>query len=201
MPSPGCAFIVRAMSAHPSQAASGGNLSFRRAAAADVGAVVALVNSAYRGESSRAGWTTEADLLDGQRTDAEEISRLIGMDGSVILLCLLDGEIIGSAHLDRVDAAVAYLGMLVIRPTLQGRGLGSRLMGAAEDFARAEWGAARMEMQVIVLRHELIAYYRRRGYRRTGEIRPFPASDPKFGLPKVGGLMFEVLEKPLLPPP
>lgn len=189
------------MSAHPSQAASGGNPSFLRATAADVEWTVALVNSAYRGESSRAGWTTEADLLDGQRTDAEEISRLIGTDGSVILLCLLDGKIAGSVHLEKASAATAYMGMLVIRPTLQGRGLGSRLMGAAEDFARAEWGAARIEMQVIVLRHELIAYYRRRGYRRTGEIRPFPASDPKFGLPKVGGLMFEVLEKTLLASP
>ena len=160
-------------------------------------AIVALVNSAYRGESSRAGWTTEADLLGGQRTDAEEISRLIGMDGSVILLCLLGDEVIGSVHLEKVDAAAAYMGMLVIRPVLQGRGLGSRFMEAAENFARAEWRVARMQMQVITLRHELIAYYQRRGYRRTGKIRPFPASDPKFGQPKVGGLMFEVLEKSL----
>lgn len=198
---PECALIVRAMPAPTLQAASSGNLSFCRAAAADVGAVVALVNSAYRGESSRAGWTTEADLLDGQRTDAEEISRLIGMDGSVILLCLLGDEIIGSVHLEKVDAAAAYMGMLVIRPALQGRGLGSRLMGAAEHFARAEWRVARMQMQVITLRRELIAYYRRRGYRRTGEIRPFPATDPRFGLPRVKGLMFEVLEKTLLASP
>jgi ribosomal protein S18 acetylase RimI-like enzyme len=181
------------------QAASSGHLSFRRAAAADVVAIAALVNSAYRGESSRAGWTTEADLLDGQRTDAEEISRLAGTDGSVILLCLLGGEITGSVHLERMDAATAYMGMLVIQPVLQGRGLGTRLMEAAEHFAHAKWGAARMQMQVISLRRELIAYYRRRGYRRTGEFRPFPVSDPRFGLPKVAGLQFEVLEKILAP--
>ena len=178
-------------------AASSGNLAFRHAEAADVDAIVALVNSAYRGESSRAGWTTEADLLGGQRTDAEEISRLIVEKNSVILLCLRNGEIIGSLHLEKKNVATAYMGMLVIKPLLQGQGLGSRFMAAAENFARTEWDASRMQMQVISLRRELIAYYQRRGYRRTGEHRPFPASDPKFGLPKVAGLMFEVLEKSL----
>ena len=188
------------MSAAPSQtsqAANGGDLSFRRAAAADVNSIVALVNSAYRGESSRAGWTTEADILGGQRTDAEEISRLIAMDHSVILLCLRDGEIIGTVHLERVGAATAYLGMLVIRPTLQGQGLGKRFMAEAENFVHREWGAARMQMKVITLRHELIAYYQRRGYQRTGETGPFPACNPRYGLPKVEDLMFEVLEKSL----
>jgi ribosomal protein S18 acetylase RimI-like enzyme len=189
------------MSAAPgSHAAVGGDISFRRATAADADAIAALVNSAYRGESSRAGWTTEADLLGGQRTDAGEITRLLGMAGSVILLCLAGGEIIGSVHLERVDAATAYLGMLVIRPVLQGGGLGSRLMREAEDYAGKQWGAVSMQMQVITLRDELIAYYQRRGYRRTGEMRPFPAGDPKFGLPRVAGLQFEVLEKPLSPP-
>lgn len=179
----------------PSLAAN--NLAFRCAAADDVDAIVTLVNSAYRGETSRAGWTTEADILGGQRTDAEEISRLIEQDGSAMLLCLRSGELIGSVHVARVDAATAYLGMLVIRPVLQGQGLGRRFMHEAERFVRAEWSAVRMQMQVITLRHELIAYYERRGYRRTGETRPFPATDPRFGLPRVEGLEFEVLEKDL----
>jgi ribosomal protein S18 acetylase RimI-like enzyme len=170
---------------------------FRRADITDATAVAALVNSAYRGDSSRAGWTTEADLLGGQRTDAEEIARLVAAPGSLILLCLQGDEIVGSVHLEQVDAATAYLGMLVIKPVLQGEGLGRRLMAAAEELVRAEWGAERMQMQVITLRHELIAYYQRRGYRRTGEIRPFPADDPRFGLPKVAGLAFEVLERAL----
>lgn len=160
-------------------------------------AIVALVNSAYRGEASRAGWTTEADLLGGQRTDAEEISRLIAENNSVILLCLRSEGLIGSVHLEQVGASTAYMGMLVIKPVLQGQGLGSRFMNEAENFARTEWGASRMRMQVISLRHELIAYYQRRGYRPTGETRPFPVSDPKFGLPKVEGLVFEMLEKVL----
>jgi len=181
----------------PPPAASAADLVFRRATAADVGAIVALVNSAYRGDSSRAGWTTEADLLGGQRTDAQEISDLIAQEGSTLLLCLRGGEIIGSVHVERVDAVTAYMGMLVIRPVLQRQGSGRRLMDEAARFAREEWGATVMQMWVITLRQELIAYYERYGYRRTGEIRPFPATDPRFGLPKVQGLRFEVLEKAL----
>ena len=172
-------------------------LAIRRATAADVDAIVALVNSAYRGDTSRAGWTTEADILGGQRTDAQEITHLVAATGSVILLCLHRGEIIGSVHLERMDAVTAYLGMLVIGPVSQGLGLGRRFIEEAERYVCAEWGAARIQMQVITLRHELIAYYERRGYRRTGEIRPFPAADPRFGLPKVEGLKFEVLQKAL----
>lgn len=179
---------------HPS---SNTDLTFRRANAADVDAIVALVNSAYRGESSRAGWTTEADILGGQRTDAAEIAHLIAQNGSAILLCLCGGGIIGSVHVELVDTATAYLGMLVIKPQLQGQGAGRRLMDEAERFACTEWGAGRVQMQVITLRRELIAYYERRGYRRSGEVRPFPAGEPRFGLPKVEGLMFEVLEKVL----
>jgi len=170
-------------------------LSFRRAQPSDIAAIVALVNSAYRGESSRAGWTTEADLLDGQRTDAAEIAQLVGKDDSMILLCLQGNEIIGSVHLEKVNADIAYMGMLVVRPVLQGQGLGKRFIREAELAVRTEWGTARMQIQVIMLRHELIAYYERLGYRRTGEIRPFP-SDPRYGIPKVAGLEFEVLEKP-----
>jgi ribosomal protein S18 acetylase RimI-like enzyme len=188
---------MNALPTKQSQSAGTGDLAFRCAMPADVDAIVALVNSAYRGETSRAGWTTEADILGGQRTDAQEISQLIAQDGSAILLCLRGGEIIGSVHVERMDAVTAYMGMLVIRPVLQGQGLGRCLMDEAERFVRAKWGAQRMQMQVITLRNELIAYYERRGYMRTGETKPFPASDPRFGLPKVDGLMFEVLEKSL----
>ena len=169
-------------------------LTFRRALAADAEAVAALVNSAYRGDSSRAGWTTEADLLGGQRTDAGEILRLAQMAGSLVLLALDDAEIVGSVHLERVDGETACLGMLVVKPVLQDRGLGKQLMQAAEACVRREWHAMRLEMQVIVLRRELIAYYRRQGYRCTGKFRKFP-DDPRFGVPRVAGLRFEVLEK------
>ncbi|MBA3023071.1 MAG: GNAT family N-acetyltransferase [Gammaproteobacteria bacterium] len=172
-------------------------LTFRKALHDDVAAIVALVNSAYRGDSSRAGWTTEADILGGQRTDAEEIAQSIAEAGSEFLLCMHDGETIGSVHLLRQDAQTAYLGMLVIKPGLQGRGLGSRLMDEAERFLMEQWSVSRLQMQVITLREELIAFYERRGFSRTGEFKPFPESEPRFGLPKVMGLKFEVLEKGL----
>ena len=170
-------------------------LSFRVAGGDDADAIVALVNSAYRGESSRAGWTTEADFLDGQRTDVEEVAQLVAAKDSAILLCHAGDALIGSVHLEKQSDA-AWLGMLVVKPVLQGRGIGKRFMEAAERYARDTWGTARMRMTVIRFRDELIAYYERRGYRRTGERRPFP-TDPRYGIRKVEGLEFEVLEKRL----
>lgn len=171
------------------------SLTFRPAAENETGLLAQLVNLAYRGESSRAGWTTEADLLGGQRTDEEEIRELIQAENSVLLLCLQDGEIVGSVNLQKTDDA-AYLGMLVIRPDLQGRNIGKQLMQAAENFVQQEWGVTKMKMTVITVRTELLAFYERRGYRRTGKIEPFP-TDARAGMPLVEGLHFEVLEKEL----
>ncbi len=170
-------------------------LSFRLAVVADVAHIVALVNSAYRGESSRAGWTTEADLLAGQRTDADEIRTLINAVDSIILLALQAGEIIGTVHLQS-DADAASMGMLVIKPGLQGAGLGKKLMQAAEATGNKMWGVGKMRMYVITLRHELMDFYERRGYNRTGKFKAFP-QDVKFGIPKVAGLQIELLEKDL----
>lgn len=169
--------------------------TFRPARSEEAEFLVQLVNSAYRGDSSRAGWTTEADFLDGQRTDEQEIRELIQTDGSMLLLCLQDDEIVGSVNLQKAGDA-AYLGMLVIRPDLQGHGIGRHLMQAAETIVQQEWGVRKIEMTVITLRSELIAFYERRGYRRTGIIKPFPTA-VRFGIPRVEGLQFEVLEKEL----
>ena len=170
-------------------------LTFRPAAMADVERIVALVNSAYRGESSRAGWTTEADLLDGQRTDAEEVRNLIASADAIILLCMNGEEMIGSVHLQH-GKQVAYLGMLVIQPGMQGRGLGKKLMLAAEATAIKVWDVDKMLMYVITVRQELIAFYERRGYHRTGKIKEFP-QDVRFGIQKVSGLKIELLGKTL----
>jgi ribosomal protein S18 acetylase RimI-like enzyme len=170
-------------------------LTFRPAIMADVERIVALVNSAYRGESSRAGWTTEADLLAGQRTDAEEVGNLISSADSLILLGMNGEKIIGSVHLQH-GKHVAYLGMLVIQPVMQGHGLGKKLMQAAEATAIKMWGVEKMLMYVVTLRHELIAFYQRRGYHRTGKIKEFPQK-VRFGIPKVAGLQIELLEKTL----
>jgi len=170
-------------------------LAFRKAVGGDASRVTALVNSAYRGDSSRAGWTTEADLLEGIRTGENEVRDLISGPGSMILLCVREGEIVGSVHLRR-EGTGAYLGLFVVEPSLQGGGIGKEFMRAAEDLVRREWAAKKMTMTVITLRHELIAFYERRGYRRTGERTPWPEGESR-STPQVPGLEFEVLEKDL----
>ena len=168
----------------------------RVATAADAPAVAALVNSAYRGESSKAGWTTEADLLDGQRVDAERLVEIIATPGNVILLFDADGLLLGCVHLERTGED-CYLGMLTVSPVRQGGGLGRQLLEAAERWATEHWSSRAMRMTVITQRSELIAWYERRGYRRTGERKPFPYGDERFGLPRRDDLVFDVLRKPL----
>jgi ribosomal protein S18 acetylase RimI-like enzyme len=172
------------------------SLTFRKALPEDAETIAALVNSAYRGEHSKQGWTTEAELLDGRRTDAAEVRQLIDQPGSSILLCLQGREILGSVHIKQVGDH-ADLGMFVVEPGLQGQGVGKSLLALAEKTARQEWGANRMVMYVITLRHELIAFYQRRGYRQTGDFKPFPVN-PAAWTPKVNGLQLEMLEKDLI---
>ena len=172
------------------------SLTYRTASAGDVRAIVALVQSAYRGEASRAGWTTEADLLDGQRTDADEVAALINAPASRILLCEQGGVLLASAHLEK-HAASCHFGMFAVRPDRQGCGLGQAMLAEAERMARDEWDCREMQMTVITLRTELIAWYERRGYRRTGIFKTFPYGDARFGLPKRDDLRLEVLRKPL----
>jgi ribosomal protein S18 acetylase RimI-like enzyme len=172
------------------------SMMYRTANAEDVRAIVALVQSAYRGEASRAGWTTEADLLDGQRTDADAVAALIHAPASRILLCEQGGALLASAHLEQ-HAAICHFGMFAVRPDRQGGGLGQAMLAEAERMARDEWGCHEMQMTVITLRTELIAWYERRGYRRTGVFKAFPYGDARFGMPKRGDLRFEVLHKPL----
>jgi GNAT superfamily N-acetyltransferase len=163
----------------------------------DVGDVVALVESAFRGETSRAGWTTEADLLDGRRTGTDEIEAIVADPGQRILLLRDAGDELVASVVLRRDGDSAWLGMLAIRPVLQGRGTGRAMLAAAEGWVAEHWGARRMRMTVIAQRAELIAWYERRGYRRTGETAPFFYGDPRFGLPKRDDLYFVVLEKTL----
>lgn len=176
-------------------------LSFRSAGAADVDELVGLIESAYRGDASRVGWTTEADLLHGQRTDPEGVRAVIEGPASRMLVAERDGGIVACCQLERRDDAArtaAYFGMFAVRPGMQGGGLGTVVMAEAERIAREEWGATVMAMTVISARAELIAYYERRGYRRTGETRPFPYGDERFGVPQRDDLEFVVLVKPLV---
>ncbi|WP_426023806.1 GNAT family N-acetyltransferase [Brevundimonas sp. PWP3-1b1] len=166
-------------------------IAFRAATLDDVAALHPLIERAYRGETAKAGWTHEADLLFDTRTSAEELAGLIVDPDRVILLAHRDGVLIGCVQVARVGDDRTYLGMLTVEPTLQASGLGRRLLAAAETEAVSRFGARRMEMTVIHRRAELIAWYERRGYRPNGETRPFPVAPPR---PE---LDFVVLEKAL----
>jgi len=153
------------------------------------------VNACYRGDSSRQGWTTEADLLGGNRTDHEEISDLILSQNSEVLLCLGGQELVASVHL-KSAGEVAELGMLAINPAIQGRGVGKWFLAEIERYVVQTWGAGRIRMAVITVREELIAFYERRGYKRTGLIKPFDL-DERNGIPRQE-LEFEILQKELV---
>jgi len=172
------------------------NLAFRNATPADVDAIVALVTSAYRGESSRAGWTTEADFLDGNRIDADVLRADLARPRSRVVLAERDGVLLACAHVADEDGH-GYFGMFAVAPGLQGAGIGKALLAQCERIAREEWRLPDMRMTVIDIRDELIAFYERRGYRRTGVYKPFPHGDERFGIAKRDDLRFEVLEKPL----
>ncbi|MEU9481520.1 GNAT family N-acetyltransferase [Streptomyces sp. NPDC048191] len=171
--------------------------TFRDATDADVDALVALIESAYRGDSSRAGWTTEADILQGQRTDPEGVLDVIKSPDSKLLTVEQNGRIVACCQLEhRGDHA--YFGMFAVSPALQGAGLGKTVMEEAERQARESWGATEMHMTVISVRDDLIAWYERRGYRRTGKMSPFPYGDERFGIPQRDDLQFELLVKRLV---
>lgn len=158
----------------------------------DVPALVKLVNSAYRGESSKKGWTTETDLLSGIRTNEMALASIFQKTSDTILKCCDAYEnIIGCVHLQHQDKKI-YLGMLTVSPQLQAKGIGKLLLTASENYAR-ENNFDSIIMTVISVREELIAWYERRGYISTGKTKPFP-NDPNFGIPKQE-LKFIVMEK------
>jgi len=158
-----------------------------------------LVNSAYRGDTGRVGWTTEADLVDGVRLDPSLLREDIMRERSLVLLVEQDGRLQACTHVAD-DHGAGYLGMFAVDPSLQGSGLGTTLLAEAERIAHSKWLLPVMRMLVIDVRDELIAFYERRGYRRTGIIKPFPYGDKRFGIPLRQDLRFEMLEKPLSGP-
>ena len=167
------------------------------AAPAEHPEIAALVNSAYRATGSDAGWTTEADYIDGERTDAATLARDLAAQPAARLLVWRDepgAPILGCVWLEPVGGEVWYLGMLSVRPDLQDRQLGRALLAAAELAAAGE-GARRIRMTVVNVRDTLIAWYERRGYALSGESLPFPYDDPIFGAPRRPDLAFVVLEK------
>lgn len=161
----------------------------------DIPSIEKLLNSAYRGEGSKKGWTTETDLIKGEvRTDSEELKQILSQKDSVFLKCIKNDELIGCVNLQKENQSI-YLGMLSVNPDLQGSGTGKKLLLAAEEFAKQNM-CNRIFMTVISVRTELIDWYKRNGYESTGETKPFP-NDFKSGIPNQK-LEFLVFEKNIL---
>lgn len=179
-----------------SRKADSGPLLFRPAVAGDVSRVVELVESAYRGEVSRAGWTTEADFLEGRRTGPDDIESILANPRSRILLAERDGELLACANV-AIEDGEGYFGMFSVKPDCQGAGLGKLVLAEAERIVGDEWRCRKMRMTVIDIRDELFSFYERRGYHRTGIKKPFPYGDERFGIPLRDDLRFEILEKTL----
>jgi GNAT superfamily N-acetyltransferase len=172
-------------------------LLFRPATLSDSDAILDLVTSAYRGDDSRAGWTTEADLLEGPRIDAPLLADDIVNPSGVVLVGLDGGILEACCTLVRRSDSVGYFGMFAVSPQRQGGGLGKQVLAEAERLAR-DWGLEELEMSVLEPRTELIEFYERRGYARTGGFVAFPYGDPRFGEPQRDDLRMVVLRKRLL---
>ena len=161
----------------------------------DITSLVALMDSAYRGENSKQGWTSEADLFIGnKRTDEATVSKLIKKPGAVFLKFLNEeGSLEGCVFLQKKENRL-YLGMFSVSPSAQGKGIGKTLLTAADDYAK-EHNCTSIFMTVITVREKLIAWYERNGYKKTGKVLPFPV-DERFGIP-TQPLEMLVLEKHL----
>ena len=147
-------------------------MNITKATSEDIPHLEKLINSAYRGEESKKGWTTEADLLVGKRIDADGIEKIMSQQDAVILKCCNDNnELTGCVYLKK-NANKMYLGMLTVSPTLQASGIGKKILKEAEVYA-AEHTCDTVEMRVVSVRHELIAWYQKHGYHDTGKTEPF----------------------------
>jgi N-acetylglutamate synthase-like GNAT family acetyltransferase len=172
-------------------------MKFQVAQLSDAKKIADLVNSAYRGESSKKGWTTEAEILGGQRTDQKAIEEVMQTTNQYFLLGKKDSKLFASVNLEKKDPATCYFGMFAVNPDLQNSGIGKQMLAESEKFARDVLKCSLMEMSVITLRAELIDWYLRRGYQKTTELRPFPMHDERFGIPLKGHLEMLVLTKKL----
>ena len=169
-------------------------MKFVEATVDDLPRIVELVNSCYRGEYSKTGWTTEADLLDGQRTDVDSLREFLDQPANHLFITVENGKILASVAVTDEEQGL-YFGMLSVEPGLQGKGIAKFIMNQIEELARSK-NFSHVRLSVIDLRTELIAYYVRRGFKPTGNWEPFPENDPKFGLPKTKMRLLEY-KKPL----
>lgn len=179
------------------RAARPAEIELQRASYDDVAEVVSLLNRAYRGSGEDASWTTEAGLIDGDRENEPMLRQdIMDKPNARLMVWKPDGRVKGCVWLEPGDDRHWYLGSFAIEPTVQNKGAGRRMLAAAENSIREQGGRA-VNMTVLGSRGTLIAWYERRGYRRTGVTVPFPYSETRFGVPRAAGLRFEVLTKVL----
>jgi GNAT superfamily N-acetyltransferase len=169
-------------------------LGLRFATPQDAAALVSLIRSAYRGDASRAGWTSEADLVEGERIDLDSLLRLLGAPTSRILVVEDRSNPVACCQLENREAGVVYLGTFAVCPQRQAQGLGGWLIEQAERAAAKTFAARTIEITVVAQQRALLAWYERRGFVRTGQTRPFPA-DPRYARPLRDDLHFVVLSK------
>ena len=158
---------------------------------ADVPALAALINRAYRGEASRQGWTTEADLLDGPRIDEDTLHEMLRVPAAVLLKYLDNNTLVGCVYLHQ-QATRLYLGTLAVAPAAQAHGVGRQLLAAAEAYAR-QHQCAQLKITVLAARPELLAWYERHGYQRTGTSEAFPDTE-QFGRPRQPLTLLELVK-------
>lgn len=169
---------------------------FRNATVADAKVLVDLIRSAYRGETSQQGWASEADFVGGDRIDQSGVCNLIAAPNSMILI-LADGmSVVACCQLEDRGGGIVYFGTFAVDPGAQARGVGRRVLAEAERIAKTRYGATALEISVLAPQNQLISYYERQGFHRTGKTGPFP-SDPIFARPLVDNLYFVLLEKDL----
>jgi GNAT superfamily N-acetyltransferase len=167
--------------------------TFRTASKLDAEAITQLVNYAYRPASGLAGWTHESDLVSGNRVSAGQVADMLSKPDSIILVGLKDSAIIACVHIERVESN-CHIGMLAVAPNRQGAGDGKQMLAYAENYANELFGTEKFVMVVVSLRSELIAFYLRRGYQKTGAVMDYPLSAGA-GAPKYANLKVEVLVK------
>lgn len=168
-------------------------LTIRPATLCDANAISHLVNQAYRPEPGACGWTHESDLVAGQRTSAEQVAQTLNRPDSVILLGSNNADIVACVHVEK-DGRSSHIGMLAVHPALQGTGAGKRMLAQAEHHARTHFSAEKFIMLVLSSRLELVAFYLRRGYQKTGMVMDYPLT-AGVGTPRQADLTIEVLEK------
>lgn len=169
-------------------------LIMRPAQLADVAAIVQLVNQAYRPAAGVQGWTHEAALVAGERTSAEQVAQLLDRPDCALLLGCTASAVVACVLVEREADGRCMIGMLAVAPQLQAAGLGKQMLSHAEHYAQSEFGASKLCMVVLSARSELLAFYLRRGYRRSGEMLAYPL-EAGVGTPKHADLTIEVLEK------